>query len=83
MEIIPTKFLVRGLAFFWKDDARIECVERSEHMLNFKIQAYAKEIPWYLVACYGTLYGCEKRQFWETIQNSLEILGNPWMLLVI
>lgn len=65
----------------WKDRVTMRCRWKTNSVICCDLLNDCGRVSWNMVACYGTPYLGEKDDFQKNLEERMEYLTSPWMIL--
>lgn len=65
----------------WNEEIKVECCWSSDRIIHCSILNLQGLKIGDFLACYGTPYLAEKMSFWEILQNLVDSIKGPWIII--
>ncbi|KAF3437430.1 hypothetical protein FNV43_RR20183 [Rhamnella rubrinervis] len=80
VEIVEARGSAGGLAFFWKENCKIDPIWSTDRMICLKASDIDGSKECYMFSCHCTPYYREKQVFWDSLEGIIADLDIPNLL---
>lgn len=79
--IVDPSGLAGGLELMWSNDIQVTCKLKSSRLIFSEITGIGGFESWVLLACHGTPYLREKKDFWQSLVDTVKMVDKLWLLV--